>query len=119
VTDFEIKTKVNTLVQQGKKIEAIKFIRTELNLSLLEAKELVDTAENELRISGRYHPPATTPFNSTVVLLFIFSLLGVLFITVAGYLYWKDYQNTSASISVAGIVTKLNYESNNTAPVIE
>jgi len=36
VTDFEIKTNVNTLVQQGKKIKAIEFTQTTLNKNVME-----------------------------------------------------------------------------------
>jgi len=38
---FEIKDKVKKLLQDGKKLEAVKFARDFLKIGLVEAKELV------------------------------------------------------------------------------
>ena len=118
MTDFEIKNKINDLLQQGKKIEAIKFVRESFNVSLLEAKDMVEAAEKELKASGHDNPPAARVTSSTFVFS-IFGLIGVIFLAVAGLVYWKDYKNTKDSISTPGVVIKLNYDGKATAPVIE
>jgi len=118
MNDFEIRNKVNGFLHQGKKIEAIKFVRETLSISLLEAKDVVELAEKELKASGLYHPPTATR-NSPVFIFSIFAFIGVIFLAVATGIYWKDYKNTKNSISTPGVVTKLNYQGNGTAPVVE
>lgn len=119
MNDFEIKNKVNGFLHQGKKIEAIKFVRETLNISLLEAKDVVELAEKELKTSGLYHPPVASRISSPVLIFSVFAFIGITFLTVAAGLYWKDYRNTKNSISTPGVVTKLNYQGSGTAPVVE
>ena len=116
---FEIKDKIKKLLQDGKKLEAVKFARDFLKIGLVEAKELVEAAESELIASGHYTPRKGIAFNGISLLLVIFGSIGILFLSIAGFLYWRDYQHTRHSISVAGTVIKLNYESNATAPVVQ
>jgi hypothetical protein len=116
---FEIKDKIKKLLQDGKKLEAVKFARDFLKIGLVEAKELVEAAESELIASGHYNPRKGIAFNGISLLLVIFGSIGILLLSIAGFLYWRDYQHTKHSISVVGTVIKLNYESNATAPVVQ
>ena len=120
MTEFELKNKVNELLHQGKKIEAIKLARESLNISLIEAKDLVMMAEAELKASGLYHPPAAAfrP-NSSAFIFMIFGFIGVIFLITAVFFYWKDYKNTKNSIPVPGVVIRFQYQGNATSPVVE
>jgi hypothetical protein len=116
---FEIKGKVKKLLQEGKKLEAVKFARDFLKIVLVEAKELVEAAESEFIASGHYNPRKGIDLNGTPLILVIFGLIGILFLSIAGFFYWRDYQHTKDSVSVSGTVIKLNYEGNATAPLVQ
>jgi hypothetical protein len=116
---FEIKDKVKKLLQEGKKLEAVKFARDFLKIGLVEAKELVEVAESEFIASGHYNPRKGIAFNGLSLILVIFGSIGILFLSIAGFLYWRDYQHTKDSVSVSGTVIKFNYEGNATAPVVQ
>lgn len=98
--------KVKSLVRVGKQLQAIKFLRDEYQLSLVQAKELVDTATNESGVK-----PAFTFVNQGVIAYYIFAGIGTVFLIVAAYLYWQDYTITHDSIIVSGKVIELQYGS--------
>ena len=121
MTDSELKYKVSELLQQGRKLDAIKFIKETLRLSLIESKDLAESIEDELKSSGRFRPQrssvAVGNFPSLIFLFFL--VMGIIFIVAAGYFFWRDHQNTNNSTSVAGMVVRLNYQGRATAPVVE
>lgn len=98
--------KVKSLVRAGKQLQATKYLRDEYQLSLVQAKELVDTAMNEAGVK-----PAYTFMNQGVIAYYIFAGIGTIFLIVAMYLYWHDYTITHDSVIVSGKVVELQYGS--------
>lgn len=98
--------KVRSMVRAGKQLQAIKYLRDKYQLSLGQAKELVDTATNESGVK-----PAFTFIVQGVIAYYIFAGIGTVFLVVAAYLYWQDYKITHDSIVVSGKVVELQYGS--------
>jgi len=111
------KEKVKSLVQNGKYIQAIKYLKEEFRLSLEHAKELIDLASREAGASPGFS------MKGTALGMYMFALFGSLFFIVATYFYWKDYQITHDSITVTGSVIELQYDnsdhSSGAIPVVE
>ena len=83
----EIPTDVMQAVVAGRKIEAIKRLREQTGMGLMEAKEVVDSlAYSEDRFSA-HHPAA--PRNDTGVGRFV-AIMLVLSVVVASYLLLQD-----------------------------
>ncbi|MEQ1586710.1 MAG: DUF3592 domain-containing protein [Cyclobacteriaceae bacterium] len=98
--------KVKSLVRAGKQLQAIKYLRDEYQLSLVQAKELVDVASNESGVQS-----AVSFMNSGVIAYYIFGGIGTLFLVLAAYFYWQDYTITHDSIIVSGKVIELQFGS--------
>jgi ribosomal protein L7/L12 len=101
------KERVKSMVRKGQTLDAIKYLRDEFQLSLVQAKQLTDLAAEE---TGTY---TTAPFrfNSSFLVFYIFAFVGTIFLLVSTYLWWRDYQITHDSITVTGRVIDLQYGS--------
>lgn len=99
--------KVKWLLQHDKYLEAINHVRTEKKLSLKAAKEYVDrfSAETGIRI------PASTRWNwnSSSMGMFIFLLVGSIFLITSLSLAWRDYEFYRNSTKANGKVISLQY----------
>jgi ribosomal protein L7/L12 len=98
--------KVKSLVRVGKQLQAIKYLIDQYQLSLVQAKELVDAASNESGVK-----PTVTFRNPGMLGFYIFAGIGTLFLLIAAYFYWQDYTITHDSIIVTGKVIELRYGS--------
>jgi len=111
------KAKVKSLVQKGKYIQAIKYLKEEFQLSLEQAKELIDLASQEAGLSPGFS------LRGTALAMYIFAFLGTIFFIIAAYFYWIDYQITHDSIRVTGKVIELQYDNadqgSGAIPVVE
>jgi len=111
------KEKVKSLVQKGKYIQAIKYLKDEYQLSLEQAKELIDLASHEVGVSSGFS------VRGPALAMYSFAFLGTVFFIIAAYFYWKDYQITHDSITVTGSVIELQYDnsdhSSGAIPVVQ
>jgi Protein of unknown function (DUF3592) len=116
----ETKLKVVDLLQQGRKIDAVKYVREKEKLHLKEAAELVQ--EIELEFFPDRKGSQAKSFNMSdpgLIAGSIFMGLGAIFLLITGLIFWFDYKKTNESTIVMGTVTSLDYSSEGTAaPVI-
>ncbi len=105
---FLAKEKVKSMLQNGQKLNAVKYLVKEFNLPLKEAKDLVDSFEIEARGKTSF------PLQGKSGLFYIFACLGVLFISIATYFWWLDFSVTHNGTRVTGEVVELKYEYDNT-----
>jgi ribosomal protein L7/L12 len=98
------KEKVKSMVQKGESIQAIKYLKEEFQLSLQQAKELVDLASHEVGVSQSFS------VRGTAIPMYLFALSGTVFFAVALHFFWKDYLITHDSITVTGLVIELQYD---------
>lgn len=107
------KERVRTMLLQGQKIQAIKYLCDEYQLSLKEAMHLVDVVARESRVASPFS------FRSGRIVLFVFGGLGTFFLLIATYAWWLDYRITHDSIVVTGEVIDLDYSGGSgAAPVV-
>lgn len=116
----ENKLKVVDYLQQGRKVEAIKFIRESQNVHLKEAADLVQSIELEFfpdrKAFGLRGLDMSDP---GLVVGSVFTGLGAIFLIVTSLIFWFDHKDTEESTMVVGTVTSLDYSSDGTAaPVI-
>jgi ribosomal protein L7/L12 len=90
------------------KVKAISYLAKEFSLPLKEAKELVDSFGADARGKASFF------FQGKSALFYIFACLGILFISIAAYIWWLDYSVTHHGTRVTGEVVELSYEYNNT-----
>lgn len=107
VVSEQQKTEVKRLIAQGKKIEAIKYLRQEFNIDLKSAKTLADHIEDDLN-PLEY---STTSINIKVIRakasnLFgkIFLGIGFILLAVTMLLIFLDYDHEKTSIRTIGVV---------------
>jgi len=116
----ENKLKVVDYLQQGRKIEAIKFVRETQSMHLKEAADLVQSIEIEFFPERKGF--TLRGFNTAdpgLIVGSVFTALGAIFLCVTALIYWFDYNNTKDSTVLTGTVTSLDYSSSGAAaPVI-
>lgn len=105
---FLAKEKVKAMLQNGQKLKAVSYLVKEFSLPLKEAKELVDSFGKEARGNASFF------LQGKSALFYVFACLGILFITIAAYIWWLDYSVTHNGTKVTGEVIELSYEYNNT-----
>jgi ribosomal protein L7/L12 len=105
---FLAKEKVKAMLQNGQKLKAISYLMKDFSIPLKEAKELVDSFGINTR--GK----TVSIFQGKSALFYIFACLGILFISIAAYIWWLDYSLTHHGTRVTGEVVELSYEYNNT-----
>ncbi|HNP19288.1 MAG TPA: DUF3592 domain-containing protein [Fulvivirga sp.] len=103
------KDEIKRLLVEGKKIEAIKYIRSNFNLDLKEAKTLADHIEVEYDIHD--YERATIgnsqkrkPTNATRTIGKVFMSLGLLIFFIAIFIYFQQAKLSEKSIMVIGTV---------------
>jgi ribosomal protein L7/L12 len=110
-----MRARAEYLLQSNNKIQAVKLLMDEYQISLKQAKELVDAAAGRSNFSLLKNPIG--------IVLFVFAGLGSLFLALSLYWLWQDYSFTQKAVTVLGIVVDLNYDSDDresgAAPVVE
>lgn len=110
----ENKQTMVTLLQEGKKFEAIRYANETFGVTLEQATILVEALENEVN-----HLPRRM-INPASIVGKVFSGLGLVFLAVVSVLVWNDMKATNRSISVTGKVDRLEYNnSGGSVPVIK
>ena len=118
--DGELKMKVTQLLQNNQKIEAVKLVKNELNLSLKDSLVMVeevhrevDPDHKEIRIGGGC-------LRDTFALVgLIFGLVSLLLLGISALIYYFQSESIENSVVVTGRVTEMIYGSSGTsAPVI-
>ena len=118
VLDENARDHVAQLLGQGKKIQAIKWVKTSTGANLKAAKTLVEQVEKQL---GRAGAPARTGLTGLRIALGFFGLAGAAFLLVAGWLYMRQADSIASSQVVKGKVVRLVSQTGEraSAPVIE
>ncbi len=103
------KDEIKRLLEEGKKIEAIKYIRSSFNLNLKEAKTLAEHIEVEFDINN--YERATIgntqkrkPANATRNIGKVFMSLGLFILFIAIFIYFQQVKLIDKSILVTGTV---------------
>ena len=116
--DEVLKADLKALLESGKKIEAIKKAKETLGLRLPGAKVWVEDIEREMNSKGR--PVTTGGENSTNILLWSFTAIGLVMIGVATYVYYNQSLFIQHSDLIKGKVISLQDNAEGmSAPVIE
>ena len=109
-----MRARVEELLRSNNKTKAVKMVMDEYQISLKQAKELVDAADTRSGFS--------LPKNPASIVFLIFAGLGTIFMLLSMYWLWTDYQFTSNATPATGEVIDLYYgmgNGNGAAPVIE
>ncbi|MTI39771.1 DUF3592 domain-containing protein [Fulvivirga lutimaris] len=114
------KQEVRQLLIEGRKIEAIKYIRQHFNLDLRQSKTLVEHVEAdiepwEFKKASRSAP--TKPLKAGCAgksIALIFGSIGMIMLSIAFYIFYTDAQQIDRSELVIGTVV-----SNPSQPTIE
>lgn len=102
------RSKVESLLKQGHKIEAIKYLKKEFRLDLKKAKILADTIEAEIDPS-EFARPSMTPSlekgrKSAKIVGGIFFTIGLIFLGFGVSLFISDINQIENSVLVIGEV---------------
>lgn len=117
--DGALKTAVAELLTKGRKLEAVKLVRKDLNLALQEALVMVEEVAKEVN-------PNYVSFNIAGCFQMVAKGLGVFLMIVsvmmlvaAGLIYFFQAQSIGNSEYVTGVVTEMKaLETGETAPVV-
>ena len=112
------KNQVNRLLKEGRKIEAVKFLRNEFRISLKKAKILADAIEAEMESSDFEKPKITPAFKRSnkagKAVGFIFFGIGLIFLAIAFVAFINNQKQIESSDLVIGVVV-----SNPSSPTIK
>lgn len=117
----DLKAEVTRLLQAGKKIEAVKYAKTDLRTGLKEALAFVEKVEKEIN-------PDAVPANLKVggclgggfrLVGWVFGSIGVLFMLVAGIIYYFQLKTIENSDQVTGVVVDFQSGGSGSSPVID
>ena len=119
----KMKLVIGQFLEQGRKLEAVKYVRHVMNLDLREALTTVDKVGNEINpqygatnIAGISGCLRVVAKGLGAFLLFV----SLLFLAAAGIIYYFQLKSVSQSDRVSGKVTEMkSLDSDATAPVIE
>lgn len=116
----DLKAEVTRLLQAGKKIEAVKYVKTDLRTGLKEALAFVEEVEREIN-------PDAVPANMKLggcfgggfrIVGWVFGSIGLLFMLVAGIIYYLQLKTIEKSDQVTGIVVDFQSSGSGSSPVI-
>ncbi|HET9487597.1 MAG TPA: DUF3592 domain-containing protein [Chryseosolibacter sp.] len=118
--DGELKTSVAQLLAKGRKLEAVKLVKKDLNLGLRESLLMVEEVAREVN-------PSYVSFNLGGCFQMVAKGLGVFMMIVsvmmlvaAGLIYFFQTQSIGNSERVTGVVTEMRaLETGETAPVVQ
>ena len=96
-----MRARVDDLLRSNNKIQAVKMVIDEYQISLKQAKELVDAADTR--------PGFSLPKSPAGIVFLLFAGLGTLFMLLSMYWLWTDYQFTSKAVPASGEVIDLYY----------
>lgn len=108
-----MRARVEDLLLSNNKIQAVKMVMHEYQISLKQAKELVDSVAP--------HQGFTFPKAGPRLVFLLLAAIGTLFTVLSIYWLWKDYTFTNNATTVTGTVVDLNYgmgSGSGAAPVV-
>ena len=130
----EQKEKLYTLIDEGRRLEAVKFLKFNFNLTLLEAKELVEALEKDRDVPSKRVPKITpgelfqqmrgkpyTPVRrqSSGKIYLIFFLIGLGMLAGSGWIVYRTIQKIENAEVVEGTVVDFVYGDDTSAPLVE
>jgi ribosomal protein L7/L12 len=119
----KMKLVIGQFLAQGRKLEAVKYVRHAMNLDLREALTTVDKVGKE--INPQYAPTSIAGLTGCLRVVAkglgaFLLLVSLLFLVAAGIVYYFQLKSIRQSDRVAGKVTEMkSLDSDATAPVIE
>jgi ribosomal protein L7/L12 len=116
----ELKTEVIHLLQDRKKIDAVKRVKQALNTGLKEAMVMVEEVDKETNPNYKAYAPGTGCLTGAFkVLSYISGIFGVISLALAILVYYYQTNQINQSERVNGKVIELRYEPGvGAAPVI-
>ena len=100
------KEKVRQLLKNGRKLEAIKYVREQFGLDLRQAKLLVEEVEETLPVDAASTVSNIPSQRPTGCFLWIFVVIGAGFLSAAIWLFVINYQKKENGILVIGRVVE-------------
>ena len=116
-TDSNLRGKVIDYLKAGKKLEAVKFVKSELNIGLAEAARFVDNIDKET--NPDYKPPGRGCGCLGRSLMAIFGTVAIILFAIAGAIYYFESKTIENGDRVTGLVVDFNNNEGSVAPVIE
>ena len=116
-TDSALRIRVIDLVKAGKKLEAIKYVKSELNIGLGEAAKFVDNIDRET--NPNYKPPGKGCGCLGRSLTAIFGAIAMVLLAIAAAIYYFETKTIENGDRVSGQVVDFNSSDGSVAPVIQ
>lgn len=115
IQDAGLRSRIKELLEQGKKIEAVREVKNALGTNLREATVRVESIERE--INPDFKPLAKSRGCVRVVAFFV-AAVSFLLLAAAFYAYQHQAQTIETGVKVVGVVTDMEYSDGAGAPVV-
>lgn len=110
---------VTSLLQSGKKIEAVKYVKELLNIGLKESLEIVEEVELKVKPDAVPSSAGSGCMKGALKLAtFIFALVAFVLLAIAGIIYYLNEEIVGQGERVEGTVESLKYSGTSAAPII-
>lgn len=107
---------VSALIQEGRKIDAIRFVKDTLGIRLKDARQLVEQVGYTTRPDRTL---GSSRASVRTVMALVFGGIGLIFLCVAGVIFYYQNRSVESSDRVAGTVIRLQTRNDGAAsPVI-
>ncbi|MEQ9098511.1 MAG: DUF3592 domain-containing protein [Imperialibacter sp.] len=121
------KLKIHQLIADGRKLEAVKYVKQQFGLALKDSLKLVEALEREVPLSGSSYqkrPFARTSFSGPDKVFYILSRvflgLAVLLFTIGGTMAYDTKEELNHALQLQGRVAEFAYGSDGgSIPVVE
>lgn len=115
IHDDDLRSRIKELLEQGKKIDAVREVKNALGTSLREAVARVEAIERE--INPNFKPMAKSRGCVRVVAFFV-AAVSFLLLAAAFYAYQHHSKTIETGVKVAGVVVDMEYSEGAGAPVV-
>jgi ribosomal protein L7/L12 len=115
----DVRARIEALLRDGKKIEAVKYVKEQFRLGLKEALQKVEAIHREIDPNAKSMAGSGCAGKVLVVLAFIFAVFALACFSIAGITYYLNESIVRDSDRVTGVVVDMQHISTGSAPVIE
>ncbi len=117
--DGPLKTEVVRLLQNRRKLEAVKYVQNHLNIGLNEALMMVEEVEKEINPNYKSFNPTGCLRRVAKGVGIIFGVVGIIFLGSGGITFYFQSQSIDNSDLVTATVIEMQYLESGSAPVVE
>ncbi|HYG20227.1 MAG TPA: DUF3592 domain-containing protein, partial [Ohtaekwangia sp.] len=111
--------RIEALLRDGKKIEAVKYVRQQFRLGLRESLQKVEAIHREIDPTAASAIGSGCAGKTLSVLAFIFSIVALICLAIAGIECYLNESIVRDSDRVIGVVVDMQHISTGSAPVVE